>query len=43
MEERDNELDESQESTLKYQNRNSAIDGIVAVIYYMVSLTNQEL
>lgn len=39
----DNELDESQESTIKNQLRNSALDGIRAVIYYVVSLTNEEL
>jgi hypothetical protein len=39
----DNELDSSQASTVKNQLRNSAIDGIAAVILYVVSLTNQEL
>lgn len=38
----DNELDGSQESTVKNL-RNSAIDDISAVINYVVSLINQEL
>lgn len=44
MEERsENELNGSQELTIKNQLRNSAIDGISAVMNYVVSLTNQEL
>ena len=44
MEERsNNELDKPQESTIKNKLRNSAIDGIDAVINYVVSITNKEL
>jgi hypothetical protein len=38
----DNKLDKSQESTIKNQIRNSAIDDIGVVINYVVYLTNQE-
>ena len=38
-----NELDKPQESTIKNKLRNSAIDGIDAVINYVVSITNKEL